>query len=466
MTAVECARQAVFIVRWSDMDRWVVPAFALMGGQMPGGWTNTKIRYLVSLVSDRVQVQPEEDYKMAGVRWYGEGVFHRETVRGEKMSAKYVTKLVPGALVYNRLFAWKASFAVVPGKMSDCFVSNEFPQFICNRDQLLPEYLYLWATSDHVIRAVLAASTGSAAVSRNRFREEFFLDFDCTLPPLPVQQAIVAAWEQTKAEVAELNRQIQEMEERIEADFLAELGLTKPKRAALPKAFGVHWKDLERWSVMFNQLAGVSTILTRGRFTAVSLYECLIGTANGFSIKPVNRKTNYRILKLNSLKSAGLDLDETKYVKVSPKTAERFQLHRGDLLICRSVGSFAHVAKCALVEDDHPDVLFPDIIIRARFNDRIIPEYAREVIQSSVGRAWFQQNARTAVGMWKIGGSDIASFPMPLPPLPIQEELVIKVKAQRQEIASLKAEAERKASKSKADVEAMILGIKPVPGVA
>jgi len=54
------------------------------------------------------------EYKMAGVKWYGEGVFHRETVCGNGLSASHITQLVENALIYNRLFAWKASFAVVP----------------------------------------------------------------------------------------------------------------------------------------------------------------------------------------------------------------------------------------------------------------------------------------------------------------------------------------------------------------
>ena len=42
--------------------------------------------------------------------------------------------------------------------------------------------------------------------------------------------------------------------------------------------------------------------------------------------------------------------------------------------------------------------------------------------------------------------------------------MVEKVTAERTKIANLKAEAETKAQQAKADVEAMILGDKPVPG--
>lgn len=64
---------------------------------------------------------------VAGVKWYAEGVFHRETVLGKDMSAKFVTPLVAGALIYNRLFAWKESFAVVGLEHAGLCVSSEFP---------------------------------------------------------------------------------------------------------------------------------------------------------------------------------------------------------------------------------------------------------------------------------------------------------------------------------------------------
>ena len=100
-----------------------------------------RIGTLVRQVNERIKAEPEKEYKMAGVKWYGEGVFHRETVRGDAMSASQVTPLVAGALIYNRLFAWKASFAVVPPELADCYVSSEFPQFIPDSARILPEYL-------------------------------------------------------------------------------------------------------------------------------------------------------------------------------------------------------------------------------------------------------------------------------------------------------------------------------------
>ncbi len=137
-----------FVVWWHEMDRWVVPSAALLSHRLPSGWLRLRIGNAAKLVSNVVKVEPKAEYKMAGVKWYGEGVFHRETVRGDAISARYLSPLVSGALIYNRLFAWKASFAVVPAELADCFVSNEFPQLVPDASKLLAEYLYLWCVSE------------------------------------------------------------------------------------------------------------------------------------------------------------------------------------------------------------------------------------------------------------------------------------------------------------------------------
>ena len=67
--------------------------------------------------------------------------------------------------------------------------------------------------------------------------------------------------------------------------------------------------------------------------------------------------------------------------------------------------------------------------------------------------------------MWKIGGGDIEDFPMPLPPLPVQRELVAKISARREQIASLKSQVVQKEERAKAEVEAMILGERQPIGV-
>lgn len=241
MNAVAIGSPRAFVVRWCELDRWVVPSAALLSGSLPAGWKRYRVGEVVKPVSNPVRVQPQTEYKLAGVKWYGEGVFHRETVLGRDSSAHFLSPLVPGALIYNRLFAWKSSFAVVPHELGNCFVSNEFPQFIPDSSKVLPEYLYLWCTTEQTIKAVNAASTGSAAVSRNRFREVYFLDFEISLPPLSVQRKIVAAWEAASAQVDKSREALARVIDKLNTELRASARMDVLQRSYLV----ADWKDLD-----------------------------------------------------------------------------------------------------------------------------------------------------------------------------------------------------------------------------
>jgi hypothetical protein len=244
-----------FAVWWRDLNRWAIPVSLILRQRVPKGWERVRIGKLVQQVTKRIKTEPETEYKMAGVRWYGEGVFHRETVRGNKMSASQVTPLVNGALIYNRLFAWKASFAVVPCDLTDCYVSNEFPQFIADTGRILPEYLYLFCTRETTIRAVNASSTGSSAVSRNRLKEEEFFNFEILLPPLAEQEAIVEHWRKAQ-NVLEKARDRQSEPVRMLNKRLTEIYQNLCRNDVIhSRTFVIEFKDLAAWDIKSGRAA-------------------------------------------------------------------------------------------------------------------------------------------------------------------------------------------------------------------
>lgn len=354
-----------------------------------------------------------------------------------------MTPLIPGALIYNRLFAWKGSFAVVPNDIGEPYVSNEFPQFVVDPERVLPEYLYLYCMTSKIMDAINRASAGSAAVSRNRLKESAFLDLDFLLPPLAVQHAIVQKWRMARAAIDKFQQKAEQIEASISQIMYDHLGVPKPKtQLAKRRVMAMNWSESERWSFNYLKRAEAGLLgFVESHDPIEPLQKHLLETMNGYCIKPVGRETPWKMLKLSALQLAGLDLDETKYVEVSEKIAQRFSLKQGDLVICRSVGSYEMVAKCALVQEDAPEVLFPDIIIRARFRDSLIPAYVREIIQTPLGRAFFQSNARTSVGMWKIGASDIENFPIPVPPIEVQQAIVEAVQDARRNAAKARLES-------------------------
>ena len=138
------------------------------------------------------------------------------------------------------------------------------------------------------------------------------------VPSLSIQRIIVDRWEEVQKEVAEDRAKLEHKENEIPSLVYEALGTPKQiSNSPAPKSMALRWQDLERWS--FNYLVRTvqgSLGFSRSKYPIVPLGEYLLDTMNGHSVRPVSGPTQYRMLKLSALTTAGLDLSESKPVKV------------------------------------------------------------------------------------------------------------------------------------------------------
>lgn len=175
------------------------------------GWPQVTLGEVVTQRRDAVKIANGREYRLLGVRWWGEGAFHRETVTRETSKATTLYKVESGQFIYNRLFAGKGSFATVSPDLDGAYVSNEFPLFVTDTERLSVDYLNLYFQQRSVWDYVEAVSTGTTK-SRNRWKESQFLAHRIPLPPLPVQERIVRTVEVIDDQVFALGREADALE--------------------------------------------------------------------------------------------------------------------------------------------------------------------------------------------------------------------------------------------------------------
>jgi len=149
------------------------------------------------------------------------------------------------------------------------------------------------------------------------------------------------------------------------------------------------------------------------------------GIRNGLSLKESSEPTEVKGLRLDALQPRGVDWERTRYLPISIARAAPYRLRSGDLLISRANGSPDLVGRCSLVTDSRDDTIFPDTAIR-------YPLWGEEVIHRWVSMAWsapqtrarMLASAKTTAGILKISQGDIATVPLPLPPLAELREIV------------------------------------------
>ena len=169
-------------------------------------------------------VEPQVKYNLLGAHWYAEGLYTKEIKSGSQIQAKLLYKVEKGDFVYNRLFAWKGSFAIATEKNDGCYVSNEFPCFTLNLNKIDSQYLWRYFSRTSAWDEALSLSSGGTPTSRNRLKEEKLLSLEIPLPPLEEQRRIVARVEELVGKIEEARSLRKQSLEEVEALISSEAG--------------------------------------------------------------------------------------------------------------------------------------------------------------------------------------------------------------------------------------------------
>ena len=171
---------------------------------MKANWPKVRLGEVLRQIERPEAVDATKAYRLLGVRWYGQGLFVREEKIGADIAANRVYSVRLGDFVYNRLFAWKGSFAVAGPEVDGAYVSNEFPCFSTMATRLHPYFLFWYFRRERAWSEVLGLSTGATPTSRNRLKESEFLAMEVPLPSLAEQRRVVSRIEELAAQIHEV----------------------------------------------------------------------------------------------------------------------------------------------------------------------------------------------------------------------------------------------------------------------
>jgi len=195
---------------------------------MSDAWPLVSLREVLTPISRPEPVDSQTTYHILGAHWYAGGLYIKDTKTGALIQADKVYRVRQGDFVYNRLFAWKGSFAVATAENDGCYVSNEFPCFTVNEQRADGQYLWRYFSQQSVWDEALGESTGGTPTSRNRLKEEKLLSMEVPLPPVCEQRRIVARIEELAAKIEEargLRRQATDETSRLIASLVSNLDI-------------------------------------------------------------------------------------------------------------------------------------------------------------------------------------------------------------------------------------------------
>ena len=183
-----------------------------------------------------------------------------------------------------------------------------------------------------------------------------------------------------------------------------------------------------------------------------------LGPKNGLSPKVNADSRGYPTLSISAVRDGRIVTEgNTKYAEISDAEAAVFELKANDVLVVRGNGNKLLTGKCGLVDVVPKGCFYPDLLIRLKFDEKLIrPEFAVLQWNSQSTHNRLISRAKSTNGVWKINGADIRKHTLKVPTVEVQDVLLTEMRAirlARKSIAARKAAAQNLRSQALRAIE-------------
>jgi type I restriction enzyme, S subunit len=267
-----------------------------------------------------------------------------------------------------------------------------------------PYYVKYFLKSPEYWQQISEVSAGIALANVNAKK---LTELSVPLPPLPEQHRIVAKLDSLFAR----SRRAREELERVPG--LCDRYKQAVLAAACSGRLTADWRTEQCLEMDWQ-----STILG----------ELIIDKPkNGYSAKPVNYETPFRVLSLTATTSGKFDSGHFKYFDESIDEESPFWLRPNDILVQRG-NTIEYVGVSAIYDGLPKQFIFPDLMMRLRAQSCITTQFLHMVLSCEKSRKYLRSNATgTAGNMPKINQTTLIGLPVDLPSIEEQKEIVQRV---------------------------------------
>ena len=414
-----------FVKRWRDLESWITAGdLASYSSQFP-------LAQLRSLLSPRTELVEQGNS-------FGEAQPISLHLTGDISIRKRVSPYkgrvfvaYPGDIVVSKIDARNGAIGVVPQAIEKAAVTSEFPVFTPKMDLVEPNFIRYVIRTGNFLESLRIQSSGTSG--RKRISPGAFLDLLVPLPDLVEQQRILKRYHDVCSQADQLLAEAAAIELRAFQRFEASLGLVSTESVSEEYFEVTRFSQLDRWS---HDWIVQSRTVSRSNNLNVRVVEldATGGIQYGLAKSPGNRplRSPRPYLRVANVQRWHLDLDTVKFIEVPDDEMEQLRLLQDDVLVCEG-GSIDQVGRAALWGGEIDDCVHQNHILRVRVDPSVVlPIYLVSVLNSGYGQRYFRLRAKRTTNLASINRSDLAGFPLPLPPVEIQEVLTSDLRVEQE----------------------------------
>lgn len=269
-------------------------------------------------------------------------------------------------------------------RADEVFLTNNFTQVLRpDKVKVFPRYLLYVLLALYKMKVTETLYNKTTGIQNLQVGK--YLDLQIPLPPLSAQRRIAGELDK----ICELKKNAETRLEKL--DLLV--------KSRFVEMFG----DVEFPQRRLSDIAEVTGGLTKNS-------------------KRKSLSLRYKYLRVANVFFNKLDLSEVHEIGVLETEVGKTLLRKDDLLFVEGNGSIEQVGRVALWNGAIEPCLHQNHLIKARFTDEVVPEYAIFYFMSEVGRRQIKDCAVSTTGLHTLSIGKVSNLMLPLPPLALQRE--------------------------------------------
>jgi restriction endonuclease S subunit len=245
------AGAALRVVQYSELERWDVKYFT---GRIKSKYPLVPLADFVTEHNEKVRPfeTPDETFKILGVNNI-DGIFHAYDSLGKEIKQPY-KKVSAGDFAYNPYRINIGSIGMVPLEHDGAYISPAYVVFSVNSSAILPEVFWFILKSNFFNQSLRAATAGSV---RMNLTYPLLETLKIPIPPLPIQQKIVAYWEAAQLERSAADTALISLVSELHLWLVKQTkGFSQVTRS---KVFLANYENTQQWDVKAGRAAAFIT---------------------------------------------------------------------------------------------------------------------------------------------------------------------------------------------------------------
>jgi len=388
---------------------------------------NFVIKYI-----DKVQLDDDKAYKRIRIRAYGKGVELRDIEYGEEIKTKQQFSVKQGQFIFSKIDARNGAFGIVPNELDNAIITNSFSVYDVNKQIANTKYLYLVTKTKYF--QDLCEKVSSGTTGRRNISDEHFVNFQIPLPPLSEQHEIVSRYFEKIQKAQALEKEAQNIEQKIEEYFLEVLGIQKQEKRERKKGLQfVEFATLTKWGIDF-VYSNTNIKPIYKEYSISQLCKISSGGTPSRSKKEFFENGYIPWIKTGELNNDILLTTSEKITNEALQNSSAKLYKKGSLVIAMYGATIGKTAKLGIDATTNQACAVLFNIDNSKIETNYLWEYLQARTEHLKTLAYGSAQPNLNAGI-------IANYTIPLPSLPKQQEIVNVIQTKKKTIQSTKNQA-------------------------